>query len=83
MVSYNLITQGVGIRIFRARAQQQKQWRNVMSKVYQYVGKPVIQVATSVVKEYDYNDCTNKIGGLESITIKDVKEETSNAKDQI
>jgi hypothetical protein len=61
--------------MFRARAQQQKQWRNVMSQVYKYLGKPVIQVATKTIAEYDYNDYKNKVGKLESKETKDVSSE--------
>jgi RHS repeat-associated protein len=73
--SNDFVTQGIGAGMFRARAQQQKQWRNVMSQVYKYLGKPVIQVATQTIAEYDYNDYKNKVGKLESKETKDVSSE--------
>jgi len=36
-----------------------------MRQVYQYMGKPAIQMATSQVVEFDYNDRTNQIGKAE------------------
>ncbi|HRP90822.1 MAG TPA: DUF1990 family protein [Edaphocola sp.] len=71
--SNDFILQGIGAGIFMARSQQQQQWRNVMKQVYQYMGKPVIEVANQTIINYKYDDYNNKLGrsyGFESTPIQ-------------
>jgi hypothetical protein len=66
----DFILQGVAAGGIGARKWQQDQWAEVMKLVYKSISKdyhqqwgtvPVIS-ATALIREYDYNDYTNKIG---------------------
>ena len=65
-------SQGIIAGAVGARGMQQHQWKNVMSRVYQYMGKPKIEVAQSVIKDYHYDDWNNSIGAQKGKTeVKD------------
>lgn len=63
--SNDFMTQGIGSGVLFSRTLQQQQWKNVISKVYEYLGKPKVVSATATVTEYDYSDWSNEIGDKE------------------
>ena len=56
------MSQGIGAGIVGARGLQQDQWKNVILKVSDFLGNPSVKSSWAIVKEFDYNDYTNKIG---------------------
>jgi RHS repeat-associated protein len=55
-------TGGIGAGAASARGKQQQQWKDVAKKVHENLGSPAVKSATAEVKEFDYNDSTNKKG---------------------
>lgn len=63
--SNDFASQGFVSGCIFSRCPQQQQWENVILKVHKYMGYPTVKSAQSVIKEYDYNDWSNKMGKLE------------------
>jgi RHS repeat-associated protein len=57
---------GVGAGAANARSKQQQQWKDVAKKVHSSLGFPSVKSATANVREFQYNDWTNKISAREA-----------------